>query len=164
MAHIRIRPNGRIQFDLHVYGQRFREGTKLEATPKNLKQAHAKLAKINAEITLGTFQYRQHFPHSKKVALYEALERKQRPDHRFPFFDEYANEWFDRQQAKWKSSYKQTVWLNLTSHGKIMNIPVNKGSSEPSKDTQNPSHTSLLCLMLAFKVVSLFSMFKHICL
>lgn len=116
MAHIRIRPNGRIQFVLHVYGQRFREGTKLEATPKNLKQAHAKLAKINAEITLGTFQYRQHFPHSKKVALYEALERKQRPDHRFPFFDEYANEWFERQQAKWKSSYKQTVWLNLTGY------------------------------------------------
>ncbi|MGB2739100.1 MAG: DUF3596 domain-containing protein, partial [Cognaticolwellia sp.] len=33
MAHIRIRPNGRIQFDLHIYGQRFREGTKLMATP-----------------------------------------------------------------------------------------------------------------------------------
>ncbi len=85
MAHIRIRPNGRIQFDLHLYGQRFREGTKLEATPKNLKQAKTKLAKINAEITLGTFQYRQHFPHSKKVPVFEALEREQHPDHRYPF-------------------------------------------------------------------------------
>ncbi|MFL9786784.1 Arm DNA-binding domain-containing protein [Vibrio cyclitrophicus] len=116
MAHIRIRPNGRIQFDLHLYGQRFREGTKLEATPKNLKQAKTKLAKINAEITLGTFQYRQHFPHSKKVPVFEALEREQHPDHRYPFFNEYANEWFERQKAKWKSSYQQTVWLNLTRY------------------------------------------------
>jgi integrase len=38
MAHIRIRPNGRIQYDLHLYGQRFREGTKLMATPANLKK------------------------------------------------------------------------------------------------------------------------------
>lgn len=34
MAHIRVRPNGRIQFDIHVYGQRFREGTKQMASPK----------------------------------------------------------------------------------------------------------------------------------
>ena len=30
-------------------------------------------------------------------------------------------------------------------HGKIMNIPVNKGLLAPSKDTQNPWHTSLFC-------------------
>lgn len=48
MAHIRIRPNGRIQFDLHLYGCRFREGTKLMATPKNLTQAKATLKQMNA--------------------------------------------------------------------------------------------------------------------
>ncbi|MDF2153117.1 DUF3596 domain-containing protein [Vibrio sp. CAU 1672] len=109
MAHIRIRPNGRIQFDLHLYGRRFREGTKQMATPKNLRLAQATLKQMNAEIALGTFQYRDYFPHSKKVAQFEALQRQKHPDRLYPFFDSYANEWFDRQKAKWKSSYQGTV-------------------------------------------------------
>ena len=109
MAHIRIRPNGRIQFDLHIYGQRFREGTKLMATPVNIKKANATLKKINAEIDLGTFQYRDYFPDSKKVAKFEALQREKHPDRLYPFFNDYANEWFDRQKAKWKSSYQSVV-------------------------------------------------------
>ena len=32
------------------------------------------------------------------------------------------------------------------SHGKIMNIPVNKGFPEPSKGTPDPSRTSLFCV------------------
>ncbi|KFZ36850.1 integrase [Shewanella mangrovi] len=109
MAHIRVRPNGRIQFDLHLYGRRFREGTKMMATPKNLNQAKATLKQMNAEIDLGTFQYRDYFPRSKKVALFEALQREKHPDRLYPFFDTYANEWFERQKAKWKSSYTSTV-------------------------------------------------------
>lgn len=109
MAHIRIRPNGRIQFDLHIYGQRFREGTKLMATPVNIKKANATLKKINAEIDLDTFQYRDYFPESKKVAKFEALQREKHPDRLYPFFNDYANEWFDRQKAKWKSSYQSVV-------------------------------------------------------
>ena len=31
-------------------------------------------------------------------------------------------------------------------HGKIMNIPVNKGFPEPSKGTPDPSRTSLFCV------------------
>ncbi|WP_242695323.1 DUF3596 domain-containing protein [Shewanella sp. 4t3-1-2LB] len=109
MAHIRVRPNGRIQFDLHLFGRRFREGTKMMATPKNLNQAKATLKQMNAEIDLGTFQYRDYFPRSKKVALFESLQREKHPDRLHPFFDTYANEWFERQKAKWKSSYESTV-------------------------------------------------------
>ena len=32
------------------------------------------------------------------------------------------------------------------THGKIMNIPVNKGFPEPSKGTPDPSRTSLFCV------------------
>ncbi|WP_407197345.1 winged helix-turn-helix domain-containing protein [Citrobacter freundii] len=35
--------------------------------------------------------------------------------------------------------------LSVT-HGKIMNIPVNKGFPEPSKGTPDPSRTSLFCV------------------
>lgn len=113
MAHIRIRPNGRIQFDLHLYGQRFREGTKQMATPKNLKIAQATLKQMNAEIDLGTFQYRDYFPHSKKVATFEALQRAKCPDHLYPFFDVYAKQWYERQKANWKPSYQRVVWNTL---------------------------------------------------
>lgn len=109
MAHIRIRPNGRIQFDLHLYGQRFREGTKLMATPKNLHQAKALLKQMNAEIDLNTFKYRDYFPHSKKISLFEHLQRTKHPNHLYPFFNHFANQWFDRQKAKWKTSYQQMV-------------------------------------------------------
>jgi integrase len=116
MAQIRVRPNGRIQFDLHLYGQRFREGTKTMATPKSLKQAQTTLKKMNAEIALGSFQYRDYFPHSKKVALFEALQRAKHPDRLYPFFDDYANAWFDRQQGQWKNSYRSTVRNTLDRH------------------------------------------------
>lgn len=116
MAQIRVRPNGRIQFDLHLYGQRFREGTKTMATPKALSQAKATLKKMNAEIALGTFQYRDYFPHSKKVTLFETLQRVKHPDRLYPFFDDYANAWFDRQQGQWKNSYRSTVRNTLDRH------------------------------------------------
>ncbi|UJF18540.1 site-specific integrase [Vibrio sp. SS-MA-C1-2] len=113
MAHIRTRPNGRIQFDMHIYGQRFREGTKMMATPKNLAIAKAQLKQMNAEIDLGTFQYRDYFPTSKKIALFEQLQREKHPDRLFPFFDTYANDWFERQSPKWKPSYCEFVRINL---------------------------------------------------
>ncbi len=116
MAHIRIRPNGRIQFDLHIYGQRFREGTKMLATPKNLAIAKSMLKTINAEIDLGTFKYREHFPDSKKVPLFEQLQRDKHPDHQYPFFDHFAEQWFSRQKGKWKTSYQNAVQNNLDKY------------------------------------------------
>lgn len=116
MAQLRIRPNGRIQFDFHLYGQRFREGTKMMSTPKNLNKAKTQLKKMNAEIDLGTFQYRDYFPGSKKINLFEELQRGKHPDRFYPFFDTFANEWFDRQKSKWKNSYQNTVRLNLEGY------------------------------------------------
>ncbi|WP_367971146.1 site-specific integrase [Vibrio scophthalmi] len=115
MAHIRVRPNGRIQFDLHLYGQRFREGSKQMATPKNLKQAQATLKQMNAEIDLGTFQYRDYFPHSKKVDLFESLQRDKCPDRLYPFFNDFASQWYERQKGNWKRSY-QSVVRNTLDH------------------------------------------------
>lgn len=109
MAQIRIRPNGRIQFDIHLYGCRFREGTQLMATPKNLANAKATLKKMCAEIDLGSFQYRDYFPNSKKVALFEQLQRTAHPDRQYPFFDNFANQWFERKKATWKNSYQASI-------------------------------------------------------
>lgn len=113
MAHIRIRPNGRIQFDIHIFGVRFREGTTMLATPKNLNKAKAMLKRINAEIALGTFEYRDYFPKSKKVKRFEELQRAKHPDRLYPYFDDFATQWYQRQLSKWKNSYKGTVRNNL---------------------------------------------------
>lgn len=40
---------------------------------------------MNAEIDLGTFQYRDYFPDSKKVDLFERLQREKYPDRLYPF-------------------------------------------------------------------------------
>ncbi|MEZ9875563.1 DUF3596 domain-containing protein [Vibrio breoganii] len=116
MAHIRIRPNGRIQFDIHIFGVRFREGTKMMATPSNLNKAKAMLKRMNAEIDLGTFEYRDYFPRSKKVTHFEELQRAKHPDRLYPYFDDFAKEWYQRQLSKWKNSYKGTVRNNLARY------------------------------------------------
>ena len=85
MAQIRLRPNGRLQYDFHLYGKRFREGTAMMDTPKNRKIAQTQLKKMNAEIDLGTFQYRDYFPDSKKVASFEVLLREKKPNRFHPF-------------------------------------------------------------------------------
>lgn len=41
---------------------------------------------------------------------------------------------------------KYIIFGDHSEHGKIMNIPVNKGFPEPSKGTPDPSRTSLFCV------------------
>lgn len=109
MANYRIRPNGIIQYDLHVFGVRFRETSKMPATPKNIKIAKATVKQINAELELKTFEYRDFFPDSKKVAKFEALRREKSPDMLYPYFDDYACEWIERQTHRWSSSYTKAI-------------------------------------------------------
>ncbi len=90
MASIRVRPNGIIQYDIHIYGVRFRETSGLPATPKNLKTAKNTIKKINAEIELNTFQYRDYFPNSKKLEKFETLQREKHPDCFLAFFSNHA--------------------------------------------------------------------------
>ncbi|WP_305461372.1 Arm DNA-binding domain-containing protein [Photobacterium leiognathi] len=113
MANIRARPNGIIQYDIHVYGTRFRETSGMTATPKNLKIAKATIKQINAEIDLNTFQYRDYFPDSKKVELFEQLQRDKYPDRFYPYFDDFAKKWLAQQAPKWKNSYRKTVERNV---------------------------------------------------
>ncbi len=60
--------------------------------------------------------------------------------------DQY-NEMIEVQGKPFREQYNYTLTLNcLLGHGKIMNIPVNKGFPEPSKGTPDPSRTSLFCV------------------
>ena len=67
MANIRVRPNGIIQYDFCIYGVRFRETSGLKATPKNLKLTKDTVKRLNAELALGSFEYRDFFRKVKKL-------------------------------------------------------------------------------------------------
>jgi len=79
------------------------------ATPKNLATAKTTLKKMNAEIDLDCFQYRDYFPKSKKIAQFELLQREKHPDREYPFFNDFAYQWFERKKATWKNSYRNTI-------------------------------------------------------
>lgn len=115
MANIRIRPNGIIQYDLCIYGVRFRETSGLKATPVNLRKTQKTLKKINAQLALGSFEYRFFFPNSKKVVKFEALHRERSPELTSPYFDTYAANWVERHTHQWKNSYLKVIesCLNL---------------------------------------------------
>ena len=63
MGNIRAR-DGRLYFDLNFRKKRCREQTLLNDTPSNRKKLAQVLRKIEAEITLGTFDYARYFPNS----------------------------------------------------------------------------------------------------
>lgn len=61
-----------IQIDFVYKGVRCRETLKLQATKANLQFAESLYATITYEITIGTFDYRKHFPNSKRASLFSS--------------------------------------------------------------------------------------------
>ena len=66
MASIRER-NGRLIADFRYMGIRCRETTSLEDNAYNRRVLKKRLEQLEAEITLGTFEYEKYFPKSKKI-------------------------------------------------------------------------------------------------
>ncbi|WP_207062874.1 Arm DNA-binding domain-containing protein [Motiliproteus sp. SC1-56] len=116
MATFHIRPNHILQYDICVYGVRFRETSGLPATPANIKRVTAQVKKINAQLALGTFEYRDFFPHSKKVLAFEALKREKTGNPDDPFFLPFAEHWFNLHAPAWKKSYRKAVTGDLKRH------------------------------------------------
>ena len=68
MASIRVRKEtGLLFFDFRFRGQRCREQTMLQDTPANRKRLEKALAKIEADIAAGTFDYSATFPGSRNI-------------------------------------------------------------------------------------------------
>src|SRR5690606_10674858 len=75
MASINTR-YGLLQVDFYYRGQRCREQTKFEDTPANRKKLEKIIERIEAEILLGTFVYRDYFPRSKKVEFFDQQDSR----------------------------------------------------------------------------------------
>ena len=109
MVHIRLPKNGFIQFDICINGARFRQTSGMKDSPTNMRKAKVIQKKINAQIALGTFEYRAFFPNSNKCEKFEQLKREQRVSTSSPYFDTYSQQWYDRMKHQWKTTYQKAV-------------------------------------------------------
>src|SRR5690554_222205 len=78
MGHIRVRKEtGKLYFDFQYQKTRCREQTLLDDTPENRSKLNVAMKRIDAEITLGTFDYEKYFPGSKNAEKFEAKAKTQ---------------------------------------------------------------------------------------
>ena len=130
MGKVRVRPEtGRLQIDFSYKGVRCREQTKLPDTSENRKKVEQLLKRIEAEIVLGTFDYRNYFPGSKQACRVEddvslkAAHRVGDSDDAvslktsgMPAFVDFANEWYIENEIRWRRSQRKTVRGTLDKH------------------------------------------------
>lgn len=116
MASIRAR-NGKLVVDFQYMGQRCREQTVLKDTPANRRKLLQAMEKIEAEITLGTFDYGKYFPKSKKAQLFSAnKERIEAVRSDVPLFEDFANTWFYERKIEWRESYQRKVRTTIEKY------------------------------------------------
>lgn len=111
MGSINVRSNGLLFFDFRCGGVRCREYSKLTDTPANRKRMEGVLKKIEAEITLGTFEYGNYFPGSPRAASFakQSVAGATASPSATPVFAQFSEEWFSENQIRWKESYQRIV-------------------------------------------------------
>lgn len=123
MASINAR-TGKLYFDFRYKGQRCREYTKLEDNQPNRRRMEKILQRIEAEITLGTFVYRDYFPDNSKANIFDTLAKRVAAAQLSPYqgasdmptFKEFTEVWLSDMSVEWRESHKKTVMLNLKTY------------------------------------------------
>ena len=125
MGNVSVRKEtGKLYFDFRYKGRRCREQTLLENTPDNLRKMQGMLKRIDAEITMGTFEYARYFPTSPHVTRFQPKDETgvllsvSVPDDNdgIPTVEEFSKEWLEENQIRWKRSYRYMVSSTLNSH------------------------------------------------
>ena len=131
MGKVRARQeNGKLFLDFRYQGDRCREQTALDDTPKNRKIVEQLLAKIENEIEEGTFDYAATFPASARAVKYakssataaSSVTRQTPPraagddTDRTPRVREFAETWFQQMKPEWRPSYQETILVTLNRY------------------------------------------------
>src|SRR5699024_5760539 len=108
-------------FDFRYQGKRCREYTKLRDTAANRKKMQRVLDKIEAEITLGTFNYTQYFPGSKNAKRFAQQEnpasaKSDTATDSTPLYKDFAETWFTENRPLWRNSHRATIRSTLDRH------------------------------------------------
>ncbi|WP_321276908.1 site-specific integrase [Thiomicrorhabdus indica] len=109
MASIRCRKDSKkLFFDFTFRGLRCREQTALDDTPANRKKLEKVLERIQAEITLGQFEYAKYFPKSKMLGKLQRIEAQDKIRQGLavdsPSFATFSNQFFDELRPTWRDS------------------------------------------------------------
>lgn len=99
-------------FDFRYQGNRCREQTTLPDNADNRRKMEKVLQHIEAEITLGTFDYARYFPNSpmaKQLREKNALIAKAPEVSESPLFEKFVEEWYEENSIRWKHSYRETL-------------------------------------------------------
>ncbi len=116
MGSIRER-RGLLFIDFRYLGVRCREYTKLSDKPANRKRLNTVLERVEAEITLGTFDYATYFPKSDRIAQFkDHEERRVQLQSDTPIFSDFSDLWFSENEIGWKHSYRITLRSSLDKH------------------------------------------------
>jgi integrase len=118
MGNIRARSdNGKLFFDFSYKNKRCREQTTLDDTPSNRKNMGQILSRIEAEITLGQFDYSQYFPDSPRAEKFKEMKtRKNRELSDTPLFSDFAKTWLNEMLVQWRNSHREGVELVLQKY------------------------------------------------
>ena len=116
MATIRER-SGKLIADFRYMGIRCRETTNLEDNAYNRRILKKRLEQLEAEITLGTFEYEKYFPKSKRVDEFKEKRSQQiAVQTKVPLFKEFTELWFKQKQIEWRDSYQQKVSIVIKNY------------------------------------------------
>ena len=116
MATIRER-SGKLIADFRYMGIRCRETTNLEDNAYNRRILKKRLEQLQAEITLGTFEYEKYFPKSNRVEEFKEKRSQQiAVQTKVPLFKEFTELWFKQKQIEWRDSYQQKVSIVIKNY------------------------------------------------
>ncbi|WP_323753271.1 Arm DNA-binding domain-containing protein [Marinobacter sp.] len=119
MASIRVREaTQKLFFDFQFQGKRCREQTALENTLANRKKLETILKRIEAEITLGTFEYHKYFPNSPRAQEFtkQSEVRRSREAYDTPLFREFSQDWMREMKIQWRKSHALTIEGTLRNY------------------------------------------------
>ena len=116
MATLRAR-HGVLVVDFRYHNIRCREKTNLTDTPANRKTLAKIIEKMEAEITLGIFDYGAYFPKSDKIEQMKQLDdRVEACISRKPTFKDFAETWFGEKQVEWQPAYQKKIQIILDNY------------------------------------------------
>lgn len=113
MGKVNARPEtNKLYIDFRYKGKRCREQTALSDTRQNRRKVEKLLERIEAEITLGTFEYARHFPNSPRVEQFKSQPRSNQ-GLETPLFRDFAETWYSEMQVQWRPTHQEKVAATL---------------------------------------------------
>ena len=118
MGSVRVRKSTQKLFiDFQYRGERCREQTALEDTTANRKKLENVLKRIEAEITLGSFEYETYFPNSSNAEKFAVATGNSVPGyHETPLFRDFSGDWVNEMKIQWRQSHIETVEGTLKNY------------------------------------------------